>query len=207
MRLLLGFVVCYHFVNYVYSLGGELVALEVKYQFSCLTEYKNSHWSSLRKKNSTSNTHIQNNKRSSFRRTMECITYIKYWRKNQRWVYIFKLKDMRKLCRHSTVSDQSFWRIWSSKVVRWKTEVTPCPSAPLKFVPVASPIDNFAKITSSVPNYASLPIKELCVYPRNKETLSPVVFGKIGRPPLKKSIFSMVLGLRTNSETWHWISY
>ena len=32
---------------------------------------------------------------------------------------------------------------------------TPCPSAPVRCAPLASLVDNFAEITSSIPNYAS----------------------------------------------------
>ena len=46
------------------------------------------------------------------------------------------------------------------------------------------------------------PINEYVFKLGHKETLSLVIFGKIGGPPMKQSIFSMVLGPRTNSATW-----
>lgn len=60
------FAVCFHFVNYAYTLGGDLVALEIEYHFSCLIEYRNYYRSSLHKKNSKSNAHIQKIKAQAF---------------------------------------------------------------------------------------------------------------------------------------------
>ena len=81
------FVVCYHFVSYVYTLGGDLVALEIVYHFSCLTEYRSHYRSNLHKKNSTSNTHIEKIKALAFVELIE----------NTEEIYIFKLKEMPKL--------------------------------------------------------------------------------------------------------------
>ena len=33
--------------------------------------------------------------------------------------------------------------------------MTPCPSAPVRCAPVASPVDKFSEIATPVPNYAS----------------------------------------------------
>ena len=32
---------------------------------------------------------------------------------------------------------------------------TPCPSAPVRYAPVAYPVDNFAEFATPVPNYSS----------------------------------------------------
>ena len=59
---------------------------------------------------------------------------------------------------------------------------TPCPSTPVKHTPVASLVDNLLKFP---PRSQIMPLrpKNECVFqPGHKETLSPVVFGKIGGP-------------------------
>ena len=38
---------------------------------------------------------------------------------------------------------------------RQTAEKTPCPSAPVRWAPVAYPVNKFAEIDSPVPNYAS----------------------------------------------------
>ena len=50
---------------------------------------------------------------------------------------------------------------------------TPCSS---------SPVDNFAGSASLGPNYNSPAINEKVCYPGHNETLSPLLFGKIGGP-------------------------
>ena len=55
----------------------------------------------------------------------------------------------------------------------------PCPSSPVRCAAVASPVDNFAEITSPVRNYASPVNKGKIFYPVYKETSSPVIFQKL----------------------------
>ena len=57
---------------------------------------------------------------------------------------------------------------------------TPCPSTPVKPTPVASLVDKFAEVASPVPDYASPTKNEEVFHPGHKETLTLVVFGKIG---------------------------
>ena len=55
----------------------------------------------------------------------------------------------------------------------------PCPSAPVRCVPVVSPVVKFAEIFSPVPSYASPANEWIGFLPSHKETLSPVISGKI----------------------------
>ena len=107
------FITCfYSFViislTIVYILGGNLVTLGVKHHFSCLTGYKNRYRSSLRKKNFTSNTHIEKTKVGAF---VELISNIE---KKPRKLYKDRLNglvyDIRRGQQTAlrTVSDKSF---------------------------------------------------------------------------------------------------
>ena len=58
--------------------------------------------------------------------------------------------------------------------------VLPCLSSSLRCATSASPDDNFAESAFPVPDYASPANKWKIFYPRHKEALSPLIFGKIG---------------------------
>ena len=76
------------------------------------------------------------------------------------------------------VSRSSHTKMFLKKI--FSQNLTPCPSAPVKCAPVASPVDKFAEIAAPVPNYASSFNKSISFLIDHKETLSPVIFGKIG---------------------------
>ena len=77
---------------------------------------------------------------------------------------------------------------------------TLCPSAPVRCAPLASPVDDFAESVYPVSNYAS-PANKQKKSLKEKETLSPVIFEKIGGPHCN-SVFNMVLGLWNDSAIW-----
>ena len=67
------------------------------------------------------------------------------------------------------------------KTVRYAARRSkPCPRAPVACSPVASPVDNFPEISTWLQIVPPLPINESVLYPGNKQTLTPVIFGKIG---------------------------
>ena len=70
------------------------------------------------------------------------------------------------------------------------------------YAQVASPVNKFAEIISLVPNYAS-PVNEWMSFATQSwRSFIPGDIWKHLWPPLKKDIFNMVLGLRSNSAIW-----
>ena len=60
---------------------------------------------------------------------------------------------------------------------------TPCPSSPVRFAPVASPVDHFAEIFSAVPNYSSPANKVKNLLPHSyREFTHGDFFGKLLLP-------------------------
>ena len=59
---------------------------------------------------------------------------------------------------------------------------TPCTSVPVRCARWVPPVDQFAEIASPIPNYASPANERIIFYSSHNETLSPIIFGKIGGP-------------------------
>ena len=72
--------------------GGDLVAIEAKYHFSCLSEYRNRHRSYFRKKSEEVDTDYEKAKARAF---VEVVSYVEAAIEDE--LYIFKVKGLRRL--------------------------------------------------------------------------------------------------------------
>ena len=70
--------------------GGDLVAIEAKYHFSCLSEYRNRHLSYLRKKSKEVDIDYERVKARAF---VEVVSYVEAAIEGE--LYMFKVKELR----------------------------------------------------------------------------------------------------------------